>query len=220
MSNEEQILERIEERITRLEEKITPIAESAASIKELKQELTPRVNEAVQALIRELADVEADFQLDDLLHLVKKAMRNMDNFGKSLDMLHNFIDFAINAEPLMKITVPKIIAFMDELEQKNLFKMLNISLDVLKNIFEKYTPEEIEQMARGLEKLGPALGNLTDPKAVTLLENASKLPSQIHMENAEPAGLITLIKAANDPDIRQGLGVALELTRGLAVLKN
>ncbi len=52
MTNEEKILERLE----RLEEKITPIAESAASIKELKEELTPRLNEGVQALIVGLAD--------------------------------------------------------------------------------------------------------------------------------------------------------------------
>ena len=219
MTRQEEILQRLEEKITRLEEKITPIAESATSVKELKEELAPRVSEAVQALIVELADVEADFQLDKLLHLIKKIMRNIDNFETALDLLHNFIDFSANAEPLLKITVPQIIAYLDELERKNVFKMLSTGLNAIKGITEKYTPEEIEQMAEGLGKLIESLGNLTDPRALVLLENASRLPLQVHMEDAEPAGLLTMVRAMKDPEVRQGLGVLLELTRGLAVLK-
>jgi hypothetical protein len=50
------------------------VADSARSVQELKEQLAPRVNEAVQALIVELADVEADFQLEDLTFFIKKLM--------------------------------------------------------------------------------------------------------------------------------------------------
>jgi len=216
MTNEEKILERLE----RLEEKITPIAESAASIKELRGELAPRVNEAVQALIVGLADVEADFQLEKLIYLCKKVMRNMDNFSFALDMLHSFIDMAVNAEPLLKSTVPQIISFLDDLEQKHVFKMLSIVLDVIKNITNKYTPEEIEQISQGLGKLVDSLANLTDPKAVDMLEKASKIPAAISLEESKPAGPFSMLMAMNDQDIKQGLGVLLELTKGLSTLKN
>lgn len=63
MNHEEIILNRLEQ----LEKEIAPLSDSARSISELKDELTPRVNEAVKALIVELADIEADFQLEDLL---------------------------------------------------------------------------------------------------------------------------------------------------------
>jgi len=79
MTNEEKILERLE----RLEKKIDPISESAASVKELKMELAPRVNEAVHYFIEELADIEADFQLEDLIFFCKKALRT----GKNLKPL-------------------------------------------------------------------------------------------------------------------------------------
>lgn len=216
MTNEEKILERLE----RLEEKITPIAESAASIKELRGELAPRVNEAVQALIVGLADVEADFQLEKLIYLCKKVMRNMDNFSFALDMLHSVIDLAVNAEPLLKSTVPQIISFLDDLEQKHVFKMLSIVLDVIKNITNKYTPEEIEQISQGLGKLVDSLANLTDPKAVDMLEKASKIPAAISLEESKPAGPFSMLMAMNDQDIKQGLGVLLELTKGLSTLKN
>ncbi len=216
MTNEEKILERLE----RIEAKITPIAESAAAIKELKEELAPRVNEGVQALIMELADVEADFQLEKLIALIKKAMRNIDNFSFAMDLLHNFMDLAINAEPLLKSTVPQFISFLDELEQKNVFKILITTLDVLKDITRKYTPEQIEQICQGLGKLADSLGNLTDPNAIDLFEKASKIPAGIHLENSKPAGPVSMLLAMNDQEIRQGMGVLLELTKGLSTLKN
>ncbi len=216
MTNEEKILERLE----RLEEKITPIAESAASIKELKEELAPRVNEGVQALIVGLADVEADFQVEKLVYLCKKVMRNMDNFGFALDLLHNFIDLVVNAEPLLKSSVPQVISFLDDLEQKHVFKMLSIVLDVIKNITNKYTPEEIEQISQGLGKLVDSLANLTDPKAVDLFEKASKIPAAVNLEDSKPKGPVSMLMAMNDQEIKQGLGVLLELTKGLSILKN
>ena len=72
MNNEALILDRLE----RLERAIAPVTDSANSVKELKEQLTHRVNEAVQALIVELADVEADFQLEDLTFFIKRLMRN------------------------------------------------------------------------------------------------------------------------------------------------
>ena len=216
MTNEEKILERLE----RLEQKITPIAESAASIKELKEELTPRVNEAVQALIVEMADVEADFQIENLLHLIKKAMRNVKNFNFALDMMHSGIDLAVNAEPLLKNTVPQIISFLDDLEQNNIFVFVNIGLDVLKSITQKYSSEEIEQIAHGLGKLVDTLKYLTDPKAIDLIEKASKIPATINLEDSKSAGPVSMLMAMNDKDIKKGLGVLLELTKGLATLKD
>jgi len=69
MNHEEMIIARLE----RLERQIMPMAETARAVGELRAELAPRVNEAVHALILELADVEADFQLEDPLFLSKRS---------------------------------------------------------------------------------------------------------------------------------------------------
>ncbi len=216
MTNEEKILQRLE----RLEEKITPVAESAAALNELKKELTPRVNEAVQALIVEMADIEADFQMESLVHLIKKIMRNVNNFNFALDMMHNLIDLTKNAEPLLKTTIPQVISFLDELEQKNVFKVLNAGIDVMKDIAQKYSSKEIEQISQGFCKLANTISNLTAPEAVDLIEKASKIPAAINLGDSKPAGAVSMLMAMNDPSVKKGLGVLLELTRGLAALKD
>ncbi len=215
MNNEELILERL----GHLEKQIAPLGESARALGELREDLAPRVSELVQTLIVELADVEADFQLEDLLRLTKKAMRNVRNLDFSLDQLKNLVDFALTAEPLLKSSVPQVIYFLDELERKRVFHMFGILLETIKTIGETYTTEDMDQIGGGLVRLLGVMKKLTTPQALDLLEKAADIPSKVDISQAKPAGPIQILRAASDDQVKQGLGVLLELTRGLALLK-
>lgn len=216
MSNEEKILARLD----RLEAKIDPLTQSAHAVTELRRELAPRVSEAVHALIAELADIEADFQIEDLLYLMKKTLRNIGNLNFALDKLKNLADFTLNAEPLLKDSVPRIIFLLDELEQKGVFKMLRTSLEVLERVAQCCSPEEMEQIGDGLVRLVGSVKKLTAPAAVDLLEKAAAIPAAVDVSRARPVGFFGLIGAMGDDGVKQGVGVLLELTRGLAVLKS
>lgn len=154
-----------------LEQKIAPIAESAQSIKELKEH-TPRVNEAVKALIEELVDIEDDFQLEDLVFFVKKVLRNIKNLTFALDQIKNLIDFAVAVEPLLKTTVPQIIATLDALEQKGLLRIF------------------------------------------------THVPSKIDFRESNDVSILSMAKALGDPEVKAGMGILLELTKGLSAMKN
>ncbi len=215
MTQEQLILERLD----RLEAQVAPVAESARSMRELKEELAPRVNEAVQALIVGLADIESDFQLEDLTFLLKKILRNVNNFNFTLDQLKNIIDFVQTAEPLVKITVPQIIFILDDLEQKGVFRLLNTSLEILKNLSQSFSAEDLKQMGDGMVKLLGVMKKLTEPRAVAFIERAAEIPGRIDPTQAKEVGLFGMIGAMSDREIKQGMGVLLELTRGLTVLK-
>lgn len=215
MNNEELILDRLD----RLEQEIAPMAESARSIMELREDLTPRVNEAVKALIVELSDLEADFQSEDLIFLIKKAMRNVRNLIFLLEQLKNLTDFALTAEPLLKSTVPQIIYYFDDLEQKGVFRIANTALEIIQKIGETYTEEDLEQIGEGLVKLMGIAKKLTTPEALTLLDNAAELPAKIDLSRAKSAGPFSMLWAMGNKEVKEGFGVLLELTKGLAALK-
>ena len=167
MNNEALILERLD----RLEQEVAPLADSAKSIAELREQLAPRVNEAVKALIIELADVEADFQLEDLSFFTKKLMRNIKNLTFALEQLKNIIDFALAVEPLLKTTVPQIIQLFDKLERKGLLKIF------------------------------------------------TEFPAKVDFSRTKDVGLFGMMQAMSDKEVRAGLGVVLEMTKGLSALK-
>jgi len=215
MSEQEMILERLD----RIEKQLAPIAATAGSIAELRDELAPRVNEAVHALILQLADVESDFQLEDLTFLIKKLMRNTRNLSFSLDQLKNFIDFALTAEPLMKTTVPQVIFYLDALEQKGVFRLLNMGLDAFGQISSQFTEEQMKEFGDGLVRLADILKKMIAPTTLDMLERFADIPSHVDIDGSRPPGFAELIRALNDPEIKQSLGIMLELTRGMAYLK-
>jgi uncharacterized protein YjgD (DUF1641 family) len=216
MTQETELIERMD----RLEAQVAPLAESAKAIRELRDELAPRVNEAVHALIVELADVEADFQVEDLVHLIKNAMRNVKNLNFTLDQLKNLIDFLVIAEPVFKTTVPQIIYYFDELEQKGVFRILTMGLEALKKIGSTYSSEQLQQIGDGLVRLVGSLHKLMAPDSLDLLDKAAGLPANADLAGTKPVGLWGLMGALSDPKVKEGVGVALELTRGLAALKS
>ena len=207
------------ERLDSLEAQIAPLVQSAKAISELRDELAPRVNEAVQALIVELADVEADFQIEDLIHLTKNMMRNVKNMNFTLDQLKNLIDFVVIAEPLLKTTVPQIIYYFDDLEQNGVFRLLTTGLDVLKKIGSTYSAEKMQQMGDGLVRLVGCLQKLITPEALDFLEKAADLPSQMNVTDAKPVGMWGMLGVLSRPEVKEGLGVTLELAASLAHLK-
>lgn len=215
MKNEELILERLE----RLEAKIAPLTDSARSLDELREELTPRVNEAIQALIVQLADAESDFLLEDLIFLMKKVLRNINNFSFGIDQFKNAIDFIQTAEPLLKSTVPQMIFFLDEMEKKRVFHMMNMAIETLKKVGETYTEEDLEQISEGAVKLVGVAKKLTSPQAIDLLDKAAGIPATVDLSKARPAGPFGMLWAMGNSEVKQGFGVLLELTKGLSALK-
>lgn len=215
MTREDELFQRMD----RIEAQLAPLGQSAKAVKELRDELAPRVNEAVQAMIVALADVQPDFQMEDLGHLVKNAMRNVKNLNFSLDQLKNLIDFLVIAEPVMKTTVPQIIFYLDELEQKGVFRLLNLGLDVLKRIGSSYSPEQLQQLGDGLVRLVGVLHKMMVPASLDLMEKAADVPGKVDLSDAKPVGMWGLMGALSDPRLKEGVGVALALTRGLAELK-
>jgi uncharacterized protein YjgD (DUF1641 family) len=216
MNNEQVIMEQLDY----LGQEISVLTDSARSLRELRDDLSPRVNEAVKILISELAEIESDVQFEDLALLFKNLTRNVRNLTWSIEQLKNLIDFLRTVEPLLKSAVPQAIHFLDQLEQEGVFQVLSHMLGVMQKIAETYTPEDIEQIGNGLVHLVGIAKKLTAPEALSLLDKVAEVPARVDLSQAKPVGPFGMVFALGNPEIKQGMGVVLELTKGLAILKN
>jgi len=216
MTNEQAMMERLD----RLEKEIFVLTDTARSLRELRDDVTPRVNETVQALIKGLVEIEADFQLEDLTFLMKKVLRNIRNMTWSIDQLKNLVDFLRTVEPLLKSTVPQAIAHLDMLEHQGVFQIMASMLGVLQEIAQTYTPRDIDQIGNGLVNLVGVAKKLTAPQALNLLHRAAEIPITVDLSQAKEVGPFGMVFALGNSEIKQGMGVLLELTKGLSLLKN
>jgi uncharacterized protein YjgD (DUF1641 family) len=216
MKNEQVIMEHLDH----LGQEIATLTDSARALRELRDDLSPRVNETVKILIEQLAEIEADVQFEDLVFLFKNMVRNVRNLTWSVDQLKNLIDLLRTVDPLLKSAVPQAITYLDKLEQQGVFRILASMLAVLEKIGETYTVEDIEQIENGLVPLVGVAKKLTTPEALNLLDKAAEVPARVDLSQAKAVGPFSMLFALGNSEVKQGMGVVLELTKALSLLKN
>lgn len=216
MTNEELILERLD----RIESRLEPITRSADSLRELREDLNPLSGNAIQLMIRELEDVESAFQLEDLLDLTKRFLRSVRSLTFALDQMENIIDFVTTLEPLLKSSVPQLIHYLDDLDQRGVFRMLKATLEVRAKVAEAYTPEDIDQIGNGFVALLSLSKKLADPKTMSFLEKFAEIPAGLDLETCKDCGPFGLAWASGNKEVKQGLGILIELAKGMGRLKS
>ena len=216
MTTEKEILERLD----RIEAQLAPVSQTATGLNELRNDLIPLSGQAFRLLIRELEDVESSFQLEDLMALVKRFLRSVKHIQFSLEQLENIVDFVITIEPLLKSSVPQLINYLDDLEQKGVLRIIQSTLDVRAKIAAAYSAEDVDQIGDGLVALLGLAQKLSDPQATAFLQKMAELPSKVDLAKAKPVGPFGMLGALASKDARQGLGVLMELTKAMGSLKN
>jgi uncharacterized protein YjgD (DUF1641 family) len=188
-------------------------------MKELKDDLIPLQNKAFQLMINELQEVEAGFELDDFLELVKRLVRSTRSFVFALRQMESIIEFVRDMEPLLKSSVPQIIEYLDGLEQRGVIRMYGAMLDVRAKVAATYTAEDIEKIGDGVVALLGLAKKIADPQAIAFLERAAALPASVDLTKAQKVGPFGLASAGFNEDVKQGFGVLIELTKALGKLK-
>lgn len=216
MTTEEQILERLD----RIEAQLAPVSASAKGLNELKEDLIPLSGQAFRLLIRELEDVESSFQLEDLLALMKRFLHSVKHIQFALEQLENIVDFVLTIEPLLKSSVPQLINYLDDLEQRGILRIIQSTLDVRAKIAASYSPEDVEQIGDGLVAMLGLAQKLSDPRAQAFLKKMATLPSKVDLEKVKPVGPFGMLGALSSKEARQGLGVLMELTKAMGDLQN
>ena len=215
MTNEEIILEKMRE----FEAALSPILEGKKRTEELKKDVTPLLNHGIGLMINELLEVESSFELKDLFDLIKQTMRSTKNLIYCLKQLDNIIEFIKDMEPLLRSAVPILIGYLDDLEKRGVLRIIKSTLDIRAKVADAYDHEDVDQIGDGMVSLLGFAKNLADPKTKAFLEKLLNVPANVDLDNAQSVGPLGMLSAGFNPDIKNGIGVMLELTKALGKLK-
>lgn len=225
MSGEDLILERlarIEEkldRVTAVEKRLDDFARPWDSVADLGRDLGLLMSPSVKLLTEELAEVETGFQMEDILALLKRTLLSFRHLAWALEQLENLTDWWHDMEPLLKVAVPHLVDKLDDLEQKGIFRINKAVINMYAKIAENYTPEDIDAMADGFVRMHGIIKKLSEPAMIDFLEQFMNLPSQVNLAAAKPTGPVGMMFKMMNKDCRQGLGVAVEMTKALGKIK-
>lgn len=215
MKSEDLILEKL----GAIEAELMEMRKSRLEMQELKHDLSPLMKSAFQNVLHELGQVDHGFQLEDAFVLFKRFLRNMKNMAYLLDQMENAIELFHTMEPLLKSSVHTLIRYLGTLEQRGVFRTYEAMLEMRAKISAKYTAEDFEQMSDAVVEMAGLLKKVATPEVMALLEKLTALPVSMELDKAKPLGVMGLVGAIRDPDVREGLGVGLQMAKSLKNLK-
>jgi len=225
MTNEELILERlarIEDRlegVARVEQQMAAFAGPWENLSDLGRDLSLLTEPAVKKLTEEMVEVDVGFQMEDFFALIKKLLPSLKYLTWSLEQMENLIDWWTDMEPVLKLAVPKVIDYLDDLEQKGIFRINAAVLEMYGKIAANYQPEDIAAMGDGFVRMHGVVKKLSNPQLIQFLEKVIDIPLEINLEEARPTGPFGLLWRMRNKECKEGLGVLVELTKALSQLK-
>jgi uncharacterized protein YjgD (DUF1641 family) len=225
MTNEELILDklaRIEARldgVARVEQQLQKFAGPWENVSDLGRDLSLLTEPAVKKLTEELMEVETGFQIEDFFVLIKRLLPSLKYMSWSLEQLENLVDWWRDIEPLLKLAVPKLIDFLDDLEQKGVFRINAAILEMYGKIATRYDAEDIAAMGDGFVLMHSMIGKLSNPKLIQFLEKLTDIPLEVNLDEVKPVGPFGMVRQMRDKECKEGLGVLVELTKALGKFK-
>ena len=97
---------------------------------------------------------------------------------------------------------------------------LEAIVDMYAKLASVYKPEDIESIGDGFVRMHGMVKKFADPKVIDFLDRLTDVPAQVNLDEARPVGPFGMMFRMMGKETKQGLGVALELTKALGKVKS
>jgi uncharacterized protein YjgD (DUF1641 family) len=217
MENE---LTQLNQKVDQLSNQVQSLVDQAAreqrrrqNLQELQDDLIPIGNQLIRMTIAELEDIGSDFELDDLLYLLKRVLRNTQLILTMFDRVEALMGIADEVEMLGKGVFTASVEALDELERKGYFQLARSGWDMLDALVEKVEPSEIEKFSKALDPMIDISKIMLNPD---LLRDFNRALTAFQAPVSErPPGTLVLLKELNDPAMRRGLSRLINSVKAL-----
>ena len=177
---------------------------------ELVRDLTPIANQAFQMTIEQLEEVQEYIDLNDVLRLVKRLMRNGRNFEKLIDQMESIADLIDTLGPLSDEAFSKTIATLADLEQKGYFTFARGSRRILDNIVTSFSADDVDRLGDNVVLILNTVKEMTQPEIMNFVRNTLIIAEQ-EIEKPVDTSMLGLVRQMQDPAVRRGLALTMRV---------
>ncbi len=200
---------------------------------ELRTDLAPIAAEAMTLASDELESIQEFVQPEDMLHLLRRILRNTKNIEDGMAKYESLVEFLDDAGTLTNEAFVKALNALEDYQQRGYFEFAGAGLGVIDRVVTAYSKEDVDALGDNIVQMLDIVKNLTQPEmlvvAQRLLDAAQRQQAAAELEPAEPPGLFALAGQIRDPEVRRGIARALntfkavsssETTRAKATLES
>ncbi len=220
-------IEDLEAKIDALTEQVAFLAEEAVEAKrrrevwtDLQADVMPIAGDVLQVLERELEELSADVTLADIGDLLRRFVRVapiLDQGLRYLEMMGElFSDMMPLTEHAMDVATDRLVS----LDQKGYFGFAKSGLHVVDRIVTGFSEEDVEALGDNVVLILETIKEMTLPDVMDalyhMIEAVQRQQRLIESEPEKPPSLFQLARKLRDPEIRRGMGRALNTLSAVA----
>ena len=208
----------LHEKIDRLGEQFEEQCKRQRALEELQDDLIPIGNHMIKLSIDELAEVGNEFQLEDLLFLLKRLLRNTPLLLRLMDGLEALSALGDEAQLLGRQVFASTVETLDHLEREGYFTFAREGWYIMERIVNEFDEEDVRALADNIVTILTTIRNMTQPDVMGLANNAVnaiRADNPVDGNGKNPSAL-ALLRELNDPKVRKGLARMLNMVKALA----
>jgi uncharacterized protein YjgD (DUF1641 family) len=181
---------------------------------ELKSDLTPIASDVFRLSVEQLDEVESYVQLEDVLRLLKRLMRNTRNLEQMLDQLESFTALWQDINPLTQDAFLTLMGQLDAMERKGYFVFLRGGLDILDQVVTSFSEDDVRQLGDNIVLILQTVKEMTQPDIMQMMQNTA---SVIREEDANGSvSMLSILRQLNDPAVKKGLAKTLTVLKAVS----
>lgn len=183
---------------------------------ELKNDLSLIAKDVFDATVEELEDVAPYFDSADLIHLLKKLLRNTKNLSRLLTQLESAGDLFNDLQPLGKQMFDQLLSTLNEMDHKGYFEFFGESAKIIDTIVTSFSVEDVRLLRENIVSIMLTVKNMTQPEMLSTMDNALGFFQKMEITVEKDISYFQIIKELRNPEVKQGIIFMLEFIKNMA----
>jgi uncharacterized protein YjgD (DUF1641 family) len=179
---------------------------------ELMHDLMPVANDAFRLATEQLEEVQEYVDLNDMLRLLKRLLRNTPMLERMLDQLESVSELVDTMMPLSDQAFGKAVDTLQAMEQKGYFMFARGGMKIADNVVTSFTQEDVEKLGDNIVLILNVVKNMTQPEIMNFVQN-TMLVAEKEIEKPVDTSIPALLGQMRDPNVRRGLALTMRVMK-------
>jgi uncharacterized protein YjgD (DUF1641 family) len=181
---------------------------------ELKQDMIPIANHLIKLTINELAEIDPEFEIEDLIFLLKRVLRNVPLILTMFDRFEAIMGITDEVELLGKQVFSTAVERLDQMEREGYFGFAREGWGILERIVNEFSDEDVKALGENVVTILTTIRNMTQPEIMAMANNAIGAIQEVPPETKTPS-MLSLIRELSNPKTRRGMARMINLLQVL-----
>jgi uncharacterized protein YjgD (DUF1641 family) len=216
----EKEIQNIHQKLDFISEQMREYQQRQKEMSELKNDLSLIAKDVFDAAVDELEDVAPYFDSSDLMHLLKKLLRNTKNINRLLTQMESAEDLFSDLQPLGKQMFDQLMDTMNDLDKKGYFDFIRESIKIVDTVVTSFSVEDVRLLRENIASILLTVKNMTQPEMLSTIDNALGFFRKMDITVEKDVSYFQIIKELRNPEVKQGMIFMLEFIKNMAKPNN